>query len=495
MALSRGRRYEPVNYWPGFVDALSTMLLVIIFLLSVFMLAQFFLSREVTGKDEALVRLNRQIEELTNLLALERTQKSADESKIATLTATLDSAQSDAKRLKDAAAEGAATAAAAGQASAAAKALEDQRALSARALAQVDVLNQQIAALRKQLAAIEDALSASEAANKESQSKISDLGQRLNIALAQKVQELNRYRSDFFGRLRQILGSRPDIRVVGDRFVFQSSVLFDEGKADLSPEGKQSLDTLAAAVLDLEREIPPDIPWILRVDGHTDKPSGERERPVQVELGAVGCAGRLGRAIPHLQGGRARPARGGRLRRVSADRPGDRRCGARPQPAHRTQADGAVSVSSFALRDFEEADLPALVDLWVAAWRETGFAIDFEARRPWLDQRLRAHHAGGGAIVVGLDPAGQPAGFVTLDPANGYLDQLCVAPPERGSGLASVLLDAAKSLAPGVVELDVNEDNRRARRFYEREGFRAVTQGVSAHSGLPTLRMRWMKGG
>src|SRR5271165_2136025 len=248
MALSRGRRYEAVNYWPGFVDALSTMLLVIIFLLSVFMLAQFFLSREVSGKDEALTRLNQQIEELTNLLALERTQKSSDETKIATLTATLDSAEREQKRLKDAAAEGVAAADAGARAAAATSALDEQKEISARALAQVDVLNQQIAALRKQLAAIEDALSASEAANKESQSKIADLGARLNVALAQKVQELNRYRSDFFGRLRQILGSRPDI----------------------SGAGKQSLDTLASAVLALEREIPPDIPWILRVDGHTD---------------------------------------------------------------------------------------------------------------------------------------------------------------------------------------------------------------------------------
>ena len=270
MALSRGRRYEPVNYWPGFVDALSTMLLVIIFLLSVFMLAQFFLSREVSGKDEALARLNQQIEELTNLLALERTQKSSDETKIASLTATLDSAEREQKRLKDAAAEGAAAADAGARAAAATSALDEQKDISARALAEVDVLNQQIAALRKQLAAIEDALSASEAANKESQSKIADLGARLNVALAQKVQELNRYRSDFFGRLRQILGSRPDIRVVGDRFVFESSVLFDVGKADISAAGKQSLETLASAVLDLEREIPPDIPWILRVDGHTD---------------------------------------------------------------------------------------------------------------------------------------------------------------------------------------------------------------------------------
>ena len=271
MALSRSRRYEAVNYWPGFVDALSTMLLVIIFLLSVFMLAQFFLSQEVSGKDKALAKLDRQIEELTNLLALERSQKSVDESKISALTATLDSAERTQKRLQDTASRGAVDAdAASGKASAAALALDQQKQLSAQALAQVDVLNQQIAALRKQLAAIEDALAASESANKESQSKIADLGQRLNVALAQKVQELNRYRSDFFGRLRQILGSRPDIRVVGDRFVFQSSVLFDVGKADISPTGRQSLDTLAAAVIDLEREIPPDIPWILRVDGHTD---------------------------------------------------------------------------------------------------------------------------------------------------------------------------------------------------------------------------------
>jgi chemotaxis protein MotB len=270
MALSRGRRYEPVNYWPGFVDALSTMLLVIIFLLSVFMLAQFFLSREVTGKDEALVRLNRQIEELTNLLALERTQKGVDESKLSSLTATLDSAQREQKTLKDAASRVVDADTASGQASAAAIVLDQQKQISAQALAQVDVLNQQIAALRKQLAAIEDALAASESSNKESQSKIADLGQRLNVALAQKVQELARYRSDFFGRLRQILGARPDVRVVGDRFVFQSSVLFDVGKADISPAGHQSLDTLAAAVVDLEREIPPDIPWILRVDGHTD---------------------------------------------------------------------------------------------------------------------------------------------------------------------------------------------------------------------------------
>ncbi len=271
MALSRGRRYESVNYWPGFVDALSTMLLVIIFLLSVFMLAQFFLSREVTGKDTALAKLNRQIEELTSLLALEHSQKSEDQMKIAALSATLEASQTERQRLLDAASQGGASAeAASDKASAAANALDSQRQISARALAQVDILNQQIAALRKQLAAIQEALDASQTSDKEAQEKIADLGQRLNVALAQKVQELSRYRSDFFGRLRQILGSRPDIRVVGDRFVFESSVLFESGKADVSAAGRQSLDSLAAAVLDLEREIPPDIPWILRIDGHTD---------------------------------------------------------------------------------------------------------------------------------------------------------------------------------------------------------------------------------
>jgi chemotaxis protein MotB len=272
MALARGRRVESVSYWPGFVDALSTMLLVIIFLLSVFMLAQFFLSREVTGKDTALAKLNHQIEELTNLLALERTARNDAQSSLGALTATLDSSKKEQARLQGIIDENASNAeAAGGKASAAQIALDAQKEVSARALAQVDILNQQISALRRQLAAIEDALAASEASGKDAQAKIADLGSRLNTALAQKVQELSRYRSDFFGRLRQILGSRPGIRVVGDRFVFESSVLFDSAKADISADGRKSLDDLAAAITDLEREIPPDIPWIIRIDGHTDK--------------------------------------------------------------------------------------------------------------------------------------------------------------------------------------------------------------------------------
>jgi chemotaxis protein MotB len=148
--------------------------------------------------------------------------------------------------------------------------LEGEKKISAKALAQVEILNQQIAALRRQLAAIEVALDASEKKDKESQNKIADLGQRLNLALAQKVQELTKYRSDFFGKLSQILGNRPDVRVVGDRFVLQSELFFDTGKADLKPDAQAELDKVGSALIELEKQIPTDIPWVLRVDGHTD---------------------------------------------------------------------------------------------------------------------------------------------------------------------------------------------------------------------------------
>ena len=273
MALARSRRaHRGIDYWPGFVDALSVMLLVIVFLLSVFMLAQYVTSREVTGKDAALNRLNRQIEELTSLLALERAGKADAQAGLATLSATLETNDKEKGRLQGLlAAQNGAGAAAAGRAAQAGQELELQKDVASRALAQIDILNQQISALRRQLAAVEAALNASETKDKDTQTRIADLGSRLNVALAQKVQELSRYRSDFFGRLRDILGNRAGVRVVGDRFVFESEVLFDAGQAGVNDAGKGELDKLASALVDLAREIPPDIPWIMRVDGHTDK--------------------------------------------------------------------------------------------------------------------------------------------------------------------------------------------------------------------------------
>jgi chemotaxis protein MotB len=276
MALARTRRREDstLNYWPGFVDALSTLILAIIFMLTVFVVVQFFLSQEVAGKDTALTRLNQLIATLTDQLAMEKSGRSNLEDTISQLQASLNAAEAERERLtgltQSQSADAARVAAEQNRAGQLAGQLDSEKAVSARALAQVEVLNQQIAALRRQLAAIEESLGASEKKDRESQARIADLGQRLNVALAQRVQELSSYRSDFFGRLRQILGNRPDVRIVGDRFVFQSEVFYDAGQAVLKPEGRNELDTLAGAILELERQIPRDIAWVLRVDGHTD---------------------------------------------------------------------------------------------------------------------------------------------------------------------------------------------------------------------------------
>jgi chemotaxis protein MotB len=272
MALARARRNETgFNYWPGFVDALSTLVLSIVFLLSVFLVVQFYLSQDVSGKDKALAELNAKLAQLNDLLSLEKLGKINLEDQLSQVRAGLASAEGERDRVKGLY-EGLAGAGndAAGRAAELNKALDSEKQLSARALAQVEVLNQQISALRRQLAALEDALEASEKRDKESQGRIADLGQRLNVALAQRVQELSRYRSEFFGRLRTILGNRPDIRIVGDRFVFQSEVFFDTGQALLLPEGRAELDKLATALVDLDKQIPSEIAWVLRVDGHTD---------------------------------------------------------------------------------------------------------------------------------------------------------------------------------------------------------------------------------
>ncbi len=272
MALARGRRSDPgFNYWPGFVDALSTLVLAIVFLLSVFLVVQFYLSQEVTGKDKALERLNAQIAQLTELLSLEKAGKLSLDDQLSQMRAGLAAAETERDRIKGLYDGLAATGNdAAGRSGELSRALDSEKQVSARALAQIEVLNQQISALRRQLAALEQALDASEQKDRESQTRIADLGSRLNVALAQRVQELSRYRSEFFGRLRAILGNRPDIRVVGDRFVFQSEVFFDTGQALLLPEGRTELDQVASAIVELEKQIPSEIAWVLRVDGHTD---------------------------------------------------------------------------------------------------------------------------------------------------------------------------------------------------------------------------------
>jgi chemotaxis protein MotB len=328
MELASRRAQRSTNIWPGFVDALATLLMVLVFVLLVFVLGQFFLSEAITGRDTALKKLQDQVGELAQLLSLERKAKeelrlniaqlsqqlqasvavrddlkaqiqvltgraedaekavgrlsaalkdanatiAADKTKIADQLRQIADLAQDIEALKALKAELESKAAElAGRVEKSDKALIEERKISESARAQIALLNQQMSALRQQLAQLNAALEAAEKLAKEQEVQITSLGNRLNAALATKVHELQRYRSEFFGRLRDILGNQPGIRIVGDRFVFQSEVLFDTGSADLGPSGKEQLDRLAALLLDVSQRIPTDIDWILRIDGHTDR--------------------------------------------------------------------------------------------------------------------------------------------------------------------------------------------------------------------------------
>ena len=345
MALSRSR-HRQVEAWPGYVDVLSTLLMVIVFVLMIFVIGQLFLSQALSGRDEALAKLNRQIAEMADILSLRQQETGALKSQVDQLSSALtrstaerdelrnqlvvvigerDSLQAQIgdmqKQMKSSsdqlAAQAALTAAAQKKLEDAYKSIEadkdkigalltdvaalqslrdelmkkignfetEKEELSTEAQKRVELLNQQILALRQQLADISKALEIAETKSKDQGIQIAELGKRLNTALASKVQELARYRSEFFGRLREVLGNRQDIQIVGDRFVFQSEVLFDSGSADIGPDGKDQLDVLATTLILLLPEIPPEIDWVLRIDGHTDdRPISSYEFPSNWEL-------------------------------------------------------------------------------------------------------------------------------------------------------------------------------------------------------------------
>ncbi len=304
MALARSRtRRSSIDIWPGFVDALAQLLMVIIFILLVFTAGQFFLADALSGKDKALKELQQQVSELSDLLALEQRTAASLRANAASLSSDLAAATAERDKLKGQLAELAGKAAQTDQAltqlsdantqlgalrsraEQAEQALAAEKETSRAAKAQVEQLTAAVAALRDQLAKIAAALEVSEAKAKNQQAQIADLGKRLNLALANKVQELARYRSEFFGRLREIIGERSDIRIVGDRFVFQSEVLFSPGKADLGDAAATQLDPVIAALKQIATEIPKDINWVLRIDGHTDKrPINNAQFPSNWEL-------------------------------------------------------------------------------------------------------------------------------------------------------------------------------------------------------------------
>tara|TARA_R110002049_G_scaffold9807_19_gene49133 strand:+ start:945 stop:2180 length:1236 start_codon:yes stop_codon:yes gene_type:complete len=357
---SLARRHErSTNIWPGFVDALATLLMVIIFLLLIFIMAQVFLGQALTGRDQALRKLEGEISELASLLALERKTTDSLRADVSRLSSELEvsvgererlsasvaglrmRAESAEQQLVDAMVSMEASRQTIGrletsltdtkktlavreeelaervqrlnslareiealtalrdeltakvmelgkQANEKGEALINERNISESARAQVALMNRQLAALREQLATLEATLRAAEEKAQSQGVQIESLGKRLNAALASKVQELSRYRSEFFGRLREVLGNRPGIRIVGDRFVFQSEVLFDVASAELGPAGKEQMGALAQTLKELVVKIPEDIDWVLRVDGHTDKtPISTARFPSNWELSAA----------------------------------------------------------------------------------------------------------------------------------------------------------------------------------------------------------------
>lgn len=252
------------DYWPGFVDALATLLLVIIFLLAVFVAGQFALSEALTGRDEQLANLNARLANLAEQLDLAESENEQLNLRIRSLSEDNASLQEANTNLT--------TQLQAGRVRLAAVSTElaAEEDLNVEAQATIALLNNQMAALREELSRLNEALEASEAREEELESEIVNLGSRLNAALASRVAELAVYRSEFFGRLVEILGNRSGVRIVGDRFVFETDVLFASASADLSSEGLTSLLPIANAIIQLSDEIPSDIDWVIRVDGHTD---------------------------------------------------------------------------------------------------------------------------------------------------------------------------------------------------------------------------------
>jgi len=262
MPLARRARRRTLDIWPGFVDALATLLMVIIFVLLVFVLAQYFLGIALSGSERTNSRLSRELAALSEQLSLEKKANDDLHGDLSRLSVQLTANAAERDSLAhDVAALSALKAELEAKLGVAAHDAEAERAL----------LSQQIEALQQQLAKVAAALDVSDKQVADQKVQIADLGAKLNIALANKVEELKRYRSEFFGKLRQVLGNRPGIRVEGDRFVFQSELLFDTGSAEMGMDGIEQIRRLAATVKQLDKEIPKDIAWVLRVDGHTDR--------------------------------------------------------------------------------------------------------------------------------------------------------------------------------------------------------------------------------
>jgi chemotaxis protein MotB len=317
MAAIRRRDHSADYTWPGYVDALTTLLMVLIFLLSIFSVAQFTLSTTLSSRESAIDILNQQVGTLASQLSLEK--KSAEELQkdVARLTILANQLRADRDAVKaerdqlavnvkeldtkamDLQKEterqkleltrlAAALAAANNEKGKLFFDLTEEQKQTAEQRANMVRLTAEMAALKDELARLNAALEAADVKAKEQNAQIVDLGQKLNRALASKVEELARYRSEFFGKLREALAGQRDVQVVGDRFVFQSEVLFPSGSAALQASGEKQLASVAQRLIEISSKIPKDINWVLQVDGHTDnKPINTAAFPSNWELSSA----------------------------------------------------------------------------------------------------------------------------------------------------------------------------------------------------------------
>ncbi len=275
---SKRRSRSATNVWPGYVDALSALLMLVIFMLLVYVVSQLYLSQTLSDRNTELARLNQRLNEISQLLGLEQSKTEALEQQMAAVQDDYSDAlarNEDLQTRLDASRNQLMQQSADAEARAARLAsmneeLEEQDQLSASQQAMILRLSNQIASLQVQLRQITAALKMQKEETAEKEDELEDVSRRLNTLLAERVNQLEQYQSEFFSRLRDILATNENIRVVGDRFLLPSELLFASGSAQLGEEGKRELDKLAEVLLDVVAAIPGDIDWILRIDGHTD---------------------------------------------------------------------------------------------------------------------------------------------------------------------------------------------------------------------------------
>ena len=275
---SRRRSRSTTNVWPGYVDALSALLMLVIFMLLVYVVSQLFLSQTLSDRNSELAQLNQRLNEISQLLGLEKNKTDALEQQILTVQSNFSDSLAQNEGLQerlDASRNRLMQQTADAEARAERLAnmnqeLDDKDQLSSSQQNMILRLSSQIASLQNQLRQITKALKLQKEMTADKDGELEDVSRRLNTLLAERVNELEQYQSEFFSRLRNILAANENIRIVGDRFLLPSELLFASGSAQLGPEGKRELDKLAGVLLEVVKTIPADLDWILRIDGHTD---------------------------------------------------------------------------------------------------------------------------------------------------------------------------------------------------------------------------------